>query len=165
MSRGRRHALEDSPQGCADHAAGVLHVVAYSLFATAHTPLQIGAAFVLAEIGFAETSASATVALGLAPNLRANVFGVLGLAQSVGDLEATVVVGLVCTAFSPSIALGCAGGVDAFYTRRPAPESAHIVTSADRSNCAGQVGEPCAGIVVSGDGTRPDTTIPNRRTG
>ena len=48
------------------------------------------------------------MALGLAPDLRANVFGVLGLTQSVGDLGATVVAGLLWAAFSPHIASGYA---------------------------------------------------------
>lgn len=44
------------------------------------------------------------VARGLPARLRANGFGVLGLTQSLGDLVATVVVGVLWSLVSPTVA-------------------------------------------------------------
>ncbi|MDN5796539.1 MAG: MFS transporter [Intrasporangium sp.] len=85
-------------------AAGALaYVVAYLLFASTGTAHGAIAGFLLAGIGIglAETAESATVALGLPADLRPNAFGVLGLTQSVGDLGATLVAGVLWTLVSP----------------------------------------------------------------
>ncbi|MDO5712469.1 MAG: MFS transporter [Micrococcales bacterium] len=55
-------------------------------------------------IGFAETAESTVVAQLLPERLRSNGFGVLGLVQSVGDLGATLVAGLIWAAVSPTAA-------------------------------------------------------------
>ncbi len=91
-------------------AGAFVYAVAYVLFATAgSTPVTV-AAFLLAGvgIGFVETSESATVALGLPTHLRPHAFGVLGLTQSVGDLGATVVAGILWSVFSPTVAFAYA---------------------------------------------------------
>lgn len=92
-------------------AGAAVYVAAYALFATAATPELVLAGFLLAGvgIGLAETSESATVALGLPAALRPHAFGVLGLTQSAGDLAATVVAGLLWATLSPTIAFGYAG--------------------------------------------------------
>ena len=68
------------------------------------------AAFALAGIGIglAETAESTLVALTLPDRLRGNGFSVLGLVQSLGDLGASLVVGLLWAAASPGIAFGYA---------------------------------------------------------
>lgn len=59
-------------------------------------------------IGLAETAESTVVARGLPAHLRANGFGVLGLTQALGDLAATLVVGLVWSFVSRTVAFGYA---------------------------------------------------------
>jgi hypothetical protein len=46
------------------------------------------------------------VALALPDRLRGNGFGVLGLVQSIGDLGATVVAGVIWSLVSPTAAFG-----------------------------------------------------------
>ena len=92
-------------------AAGVIYLAGYLVFAIGPRPwawLLLG--FVLAGvgIGFAETAESTVVARGLPDDLRSNGFGVLGLTQSLGDLGATVVAGLLWSFFSPAVAFGYA---------------------------------------------------------
>lgn len=90
-------------------AAG--YVAAYAIFAwNSHAwPVLLGA-FLLAGagIGFAETAESTMVAVMLPDHLRGNGFGVLGLVQCMGDLGASLVVGLVWAAVSPTLAFGYA---------------------------------------------------------
>lgn len=85
-------------------------VLAYGLFGFVSGLAGALAAFVLAGvgIGLAETSESATVALGLDAELRPHAFGVLGLAQSFGDLGATLVAGILWSLFSPAVAFSYA---------------------------------------------------------
>jgi len=93
--------------GC---GAGV-YVLAYAAFAwEQHAWWVLLGGFVLAGvgIGFAETAESTMVAMMLPDRLRGNGFGVLGLVQSMGDLGASVVVGLVWAAISPTLAFGYA---------------------------------------------------------
>ncbi|HEU4567509.1 MAG TPA: MFS transporter [Marmoricola sp.] len=94
-------------------AAAVCYLAAYGLFATgAHgIPLPL-LAFLLAGvgIGLGETSESATVARQLPDRFRANGFGVLGLVQSLGDLGASLVAGLLWAAVSPTAAFAYAAG-------------------------------------------------------
>jgi MFS family permease len=88
-----------------------LYVLAYAVFAwEQHTWGVLLGAFVLAGvgIGFAETAESTMVAMMLPDDLRGNGFGVLGLIQSIGDLGASLVVGLIWAAISPTLAFGYA---------------------------------------------------------
>jgi MFS family permease len=88
-------------------AGGALYVCAYGAFAwDQHVWWVLGLAFVLSGlgIGFAETAESTTVALVLPDHLRGNGFGVLGLVQSVGDLGASLVAGILWAVFSPTVA-------------------------------------------------------------
>jgi MFS family permease len=68
------------------------------------------AGFVLAGVGIgcAETAESTMVALALPDRLRGNGYGVLGLVQSLGDLGASVVAGLIWALVSPTAAFGYA---------------------------------------------------------
>jgi MFS family permease len=75
-----------------------VYVAAYAAFAwDQHAWPLLLAAFLLAGvgIGLAETAESTVVALMLPDRLRGNGFGVLGLVQSVGDLGASLVVGVL----------------------------------------------------------------------
>jgi len=88
-------------------AGAVVYVAAYLLFAAgpiAWPLLLFGFALAGAGIGLAETAESTTVALLLPDRLRGNGFGVLGLVQSLGDLGATAVAGLLWAVFSPALA-------------------------------------------------------------
>lgn len=84
-----------------------VYIAAYVILAIGPTawPMLL-LAFLLAGvgIGFAETAESTLVAQQLPDHLRANGFGVLGLTQSVGDLFATVVAGILWSAISPEVA-------------------------------------------------------------
>lgn len=85
------------------------YVMAYLAFGWGHGgwPVLLGA-FVLAGagIGFAEPAETAMVALALPDTLRSNGFGLLGLVQSIGDLGASVVAGLLWSLVSPAVAFG-----------------------------------------------------------
>lgn len=59
-------------------------------------------------IGLAETAESAVVALSTPTAVRSQAFGVLGLTQSLGDIGATVVAGLLWSLVSPTVAFGYA---------------------------------------------------------
>lgn len=89
-----------------------VYVAAYLLFALGGGLIEMAAAFTLAGlgIGLAETAQSATVALSTREELRGHAFGLLGLTQSVGDIGATVVAGILWTLFSPLVAFGYAAG-------------------------------------------------------
>ena len=88
-----------------------IYVIAYGLFsAGVHSAVAVVLAFALAGagIGLAEPTQSATVAQLLPDRLRGSGFGVLGAVQAIGDVVATVVAGLLYTAFSPAVAFGYA---------------------------------------------------------
>lgn len=84
-----------------------VYVGAYAIFAVDQTawPVLL-TAFLLAGVGIgcAETAESTVVALTLPDALRGNGFGVLGLVQSLGDLGASLVAGLLWAAVSPTAA-------------------------------------------------------------
>lgn len=88
-----------------------VYVGAYALFAVGGVA-GVMAGFALAGlgIGLAETAESSLVALGISGEARSHAFGVLGLTQSVGDLGATVVAGILWTLFSPEVAFAYAAG-------------------------------------------------------
>lgn len=94
-------------------AGAALYAVAYLGFAAGPTGwLGLLGLFLLggAGIGLAEPAESTLVAHQLGEQLRAAGFGVLGLAQSVGDLVATVVAGALWSALSPAAGFGWAAG-------------------------------------------------------
>ena len=70
----------------------------------------VGSGFLLAGIGIglAETAQSTAVGLMLPDRLQGNGFAVLGLVQSVGDLDATVVAGVLWSLVSPTVAFAYA---------------------------------------------------------
>ncbi|HEY8717958.1 MFS transporter [Pengzhenrongella sp.] len=92
-------------------AGAACYVLAYAVFAWNQQawPVLLGG-FLLAGlgIGFAETAESTMVALMLPDHLRGNGYGVLGLVQSVGDLGASLVVGVLWATVSPTVAFGYA---------------------------------------------------------
>jgi MFS family permease len=88
-------------------AGAALFAAAYSLFAlTTHSWPLLLLAFLLAGvgIGFGETAESTVVAQMLPDRLRGNGYGILGLVQSIGDLGATVVAGILWAVISPTVA-------------------------------------------------------------
>ncbi|SBS78147.1 Major facilitator transporter [uncultured Mycobacterium sp.] len=89
----------------------VVYVLGYSLFGLGgHGVGLVLLAFALAGagIGLAEPTQSAVVSQLLPDRLRGSGFGVLGAVQSVGDLVATVVAGLLYTWVSATAAFGYA---------------------------------------------------------
>jgi MFS family permease len=101
------HAIDRfSPRLVFGTGAGV-YVLAYATFAwEQHAWPILLAAFMLAGVGIgcAETAESTMVVLALPDRLRGNGYGVLGLVQSVGDLGASVVAGLIWALISPTAA-------------------------------------------------------------
>lgn len=89
-------------------AAGAgVYVASYLIFALnqhAWPVLLVGFCLAGVGIGFAETAESTVVALMLPDRLRGNGFGVLGLVQSLGDLGATLVVGILWATTSATLA-------------------------------------------------------------
>jgi len=85
-------------------------VAGYLVFAFGTGLAAVIVGFVLAGagIGLAETAESAVVALSVSAENRSHAFGLLGLVQSIGDLGATVVAGLLWTLVSPQLAFGYA---------------------------------------------------------
>jgi MFS family permease len=84
-----------------------VYVAAYLIFAIdQHAWPLLLVAFLLAGtgVGLAETAESTIVALQLPDRLRGNGFGVLGLVQSLGDLSASLLAGVLWTVFSPTVA-------------------------------------------------------------
>lgn len=82
------------------------YLVAYGAFAIGNSLAVLVGGFVLAGvgIGLAETAESTVVATRLPSVLRSNAFGLLGLTQSMGDIGATVVAGVLWAAFSAQVA-------------------------------------------------------------
>ncbi|MFF1417142.1 MFS transporter [Streptomyces sp. NPDC058280] len=94
-------------------AGSALYVLAYAGFATgSHSwwVLLIFFSLAGAGIGCAETAESALVAQLLPDRLRGSGFGILGAVQAVGDVVATVVVGILYTAVSPTAGFLYAAG-------------------------------------------------------
>ena len=92
-------------------AGAALYAGAYTVFAfdqRAWPVLLLAFGVAGAGIGLAETAESTTVALLLPDRLRGSGFAVLGLVQAVGDLGASLVAGLLWSAFSPAVAFGYA---------------------------------------------------------
>jgi len=92
-------------------AGAGMYVLAYSTFAWeqhAWPVLLLGFLLAGTGIGFAETAESTMVALALPDRLRGNGYGVLGLVQSLGDLGASLVAGLIWAVVSPTAAFGYA---------------------------------------------------------
>lgn len=88
-----------------------VYVLAYAAFAwDQHSWPLLLSAFLLAGVGisFAETAESTLVALSLPDRLRGNGYGVLGLVQSLGDLGASVVAGVIWSVVSPTAAFAYA---------------------------------------------------------
>jgi len=87
-----------------------MYVAAYVVFAVGGGPAGVVGGFLLAGvgIGLAQTAESAVVALNISAEVRSQAFGALGLTQSVGDIGATVVAGVLWSAFSPTLAFGYA---------------------------------------------------------
>jgi Arabinose efflux permease len=85
-------------------------VLAYLTFAFGDGLDAVIGGFALAGfgIGLAETAESAVVALSTSTEHRSHAFGLLGLVQSIGDLGATVVAGILWSAVSPQLAFGYA---------------------------------------------------------
>lgn len=92
-------------------AGFALFALAYLVFASgASDPLMLGVAFVLAGIGIGavETGEHAIVASAAPPEYRGSAFGLLAGIQSIGNLLASGVVGIVWTLVGPAIAFGYA---------------------------------------------------------
>jgi MFS family permease len=88
-----------------------VYVVSYAVFAwNQHGWPILLVGFVLAGLGIgcAETAESTMVALSLPDELRGNGYGLLGLVQSMGDLGASLVAGLIWAVVSPTAAFGYA---------------------------------------------------------
>ncbi len=92
-------------------AGAAVYVLAYLTFAwdQLRWPVLLGA-FLLAGIGIglAETAESTLIALAVPDRLRGNGFGLLGLVQSLGDLGASLVAGLIWSLVSPTAAFAYA---------------------------------------------------------
>ena len=94
-------------------AGAAVYVASYVMFAfDLHMWPVLLVAFLLSGVGIgcAETAESTVVARGLPDHLRGNGFGVLGLTQSLGDLGATLVAGLLWSLVSPTVAFLYAAG-------------------------------------------------------
>lgn len=88
-------------------AGALLYVCGYVIFSLpAHVWPVLAAAFVLAGcgIGFSETAESTIVSHVVPDRLRGSGFGLLGGVQSAGDLGSSLVVGILWTAVSPTVA-------------------------------------------------------------
>ena len=106
---GAGHVIDRTSPRVAFGAGALAYVAAYAAFAGASSGVPVLlAGFVLAGlgIGVAEPAETTMVALALPDALRSNGFGVLGLVQSLGDLGASLVAGVVWALLSPSVAFG-----------------------------------------------------------
>ncbi len=107
------HVIDRTNPRAVFAVAGLVYVAGYALFAIdEHHIWMVGLAFILGGIGIGlgETAESTTVALMLPDRLRGNGFGVLGLVQSMGDLGATLVAGVLWAVVSPTAAFAYAAG-------------------------------------------------------
>lgn len=88
----------------------VLFGAAYLGFAVAPDAVALALAFLAAGVGIGavETAENAAVARLAPVELRGSAFGLLAAIQSVGDLVASVAVGLIWTLVSPTAAFGVA---------------------------------------------------------
>jgi MFS family permease len=105
------HAVDRFNPRAVFGAGAAVYVVAYALFAwNQHAWPLLLLGFVLAGVGIgcAETAESTMVALSLPDELRGNGYGLLGLVQSMGDLGASLVAGLIWALVSPTAAFGYA---------------------------------------------------------
>lgn len=105
------HAVDRFTPRAVFAAGAVLYVVSYAVFAREqHAWPIVLLGFVLAGVGIgcAETAQSTMVALSLPDELRGNGYGLLGLVQSLGDLGASLVAGLIWALVSPTAAFGYA---------------------------------------------------------
>jgi MFS family permease len=105
------HAVDRLSPRAVFGAGAAVYVVAYALFAwNQHAWPLLLLGFVLAGVGIgcAETAESTMVALSLPDELRGNGYGLLGLVQSMGDLGASLVAGLIWALVSPTAAFGYA---------------------------------------------------------
>lgn len=108
---GGGHAVDRFNPRAVFGAGAAVYVVAYALFAWnqhAWPLLLLGFALAGVGIGCAETAESTLVALSLPDELRGNGYGLLGLVQSMGDLGASLVAGLIWALVSPTAAFGYA---------------------------------------------------------
>jgi len=93
------------------HYAGKKVLIPAKIFAGFGASLAVLApAFVIVgiAIGIAETAAHGAVAAAAPPELRGSAFGLLAGIQSVGNLLASAVAGLLWTVVSPAVAFGYA---------------------------------------------------------
>jgi MFS family permease len=91
-------------------------IAGVALFGLAYVGLAVGPASVLGllpwflaagvAIGCVETAEHAAVAALAPPDARGSAFGVLAAVQSLGNVAASVVAGVLWTAFSPAVAFG-----------------------------------------------------------
>lgn len=106
---GAGHVIDRASPRMAFGAGALSYVAAYAAFAGTQGGIAVLlAGFVLAGvgIGLAEPAETTMVALALPDALRSNGFGVLGLLQSLGDLGASLVAGLIWALVSPAVAFG-----------------------------------------------------------
>jgi len=92
-------------------ASGAVYVAGYVVFAIGpHAWPLLLLGFILAGVGIgaAETAESTAVAQSLPEPLRGNGLGVLGLVQAFGDMDSTVVAGVLWSLISPIVAFGYA---------------------------------------------------------
>ena len=105
-------AVYDAVQAFDDaRAARLAAVLLGGAFAATGASLAVLApAFVIVgiAIGIAETAAHGAVAAAAPPELRGSAFGLLAGIQSVGNLLASAVAGLLWTVVSPAVAFGYA---------------------------------------------------------
>ncbi|MFZ5852465.1 MAG: MFS transporter [Actinomycetota bacterium] len=105
VALGGGHWLDTAGPRVVFVAGAAAYVVAYAGFAAPlHSPWALLGFFGLAGtgIGLAETAESAFVARVLPDDLRGSGFGLLGGLQSVGDLLASTVVGVLYAVVSPT---------------------------------------------------------------
>ncbi len=107
LAYGGGHWIDRVGPGRAFAAAAALFVAAYSVFALPIAGIAVpvvGFALAGSGIGLAETAESTLVAHRLPDDLRSSGFGLLGGIQSAGDLVSSALVGLLWSAFSPTVA-------------------------------------------------------------
>jgi hypothetical protein len=88
-------------------------LVAYLVFAGAGASVRmLAAGFILAGVGIAamETAEHAAVAAGAPEAIRGSAFGLLAATQSVGNLAASAIAGILWTAISPAAAFAWLAG-------------------------------------------------------